>query len=179
MVSDHGRISQSKSLVEHISRGTCKKNGYFSVVRADESYLVHRVVAATFLGPPPAPDMQVHHKDCDRANNHVQNLEYVTASENARYAWQGAAREARKAKTGRAVHALSIAGDTSQRRRHHFESMAAAILHSGVYREKMLRICMSLDSSLSWLFQFAAEDQLPGEQWRPVVLDGARRPFRV
>jgi len=45
---------------------------------------VHRLVAQTFL---PNPDnlKQVNHKDNDRTNNNVSNLEFCTASYNAKY----------------------------------------------------------------------------------------------
>jgi len=45
---------------------------------------VHRLVAQTFI---PNPDSlpQVNHKDNDRTNNNVNNLEWCTASYNAKY----------------------------------------------------------------------------------------------
>jgi hypothetical protein len=47
--------------------------------------LLHRVVAAAFLGP--CPDgHEVNHRDCDKANAAVSNLEYVTRKENYRHA---------------------------------------------------------------------------------------------
>lgn len=45
---------------------------------------VHRIIAQTFI---PNPDNlpQVNHKDCDRTNNSVDNLEWCTASYNRQY----------------------------------------------------------------------------------------------
>lgn len=47
-----------------------------------------RLVALLFL-PPPRPDqLYVDHKDGDRSNNNVKNLEWVTQSENIRRSWK-------------------------------------------------------------------------------------------
>jgi hypothetical protein len=47
---------------------------------------VHRLVAMAFL-PNPLGLPQVNHIDCDRANSHVSNLEWVTASQNNKHAF--------------------------------------------------------------------------------------------
>lgn len=41
---------------------------------------VHRLVCETFIGPRPK-GAQVHHKDKDRANNSLENLEYLSHRE--------------------------------------------------------------------------------------------------
>ena len=48
---------------------------------------VHRLVAAAFL---PADETRqfVNHKDGNKQNNHVSNLEYVTTAENNRHAYE-------------------------------------------------------------------------------------------
>jgi len=47
--------------------------------------LVHRAVAAAFIGP--IPDMhEVNHIDGDKTNNSISNLEYVTRSANSKHA---------------------------------------------------------------------------------------------
>jgi len=45
---------------------------------------VHRLVAETFL-PNPNGFPMVNHRDCNIKNNHVENLEFCTASYNAKY----------------------------------------------------------------------------------------------
>lgn len=54
---------------------------------------VHRLIAATFLGPR-SEGMQVNHKDGDKTNNAVSNLEYVTCSENHLHAFRSGIRKA-------------------------------------------------------------------------------------
>ena len=64
------------------------KDGYlyvlFKVNGKTVARKVHRIVAQTFI---PNPDNlpQANHKDCDRTNNNVKNLEWCTASYNMQY----------------------------------------------------------------------------------------------
>lgn len=63
-------------------------HGYLQVsVKVDGKWInksVHQLIAQTFLpNPDNLPD--VNHKDCNRINNHVDNLEFCTASYNNKY----------------------------------------------------------------------------------------------
>lgn len=65
------------------------KNGYYTVslTKLDgsrRSYTVHSLVANAFLSPKNAC---VNHKDCNKSNNHVDNLEWCTYSENELHAY--------------------------------------------------------------------------------------------
>jgi hypothetical protein len=48
-------------------------------------HYIHHLVAFSFIGPRPA-EMQINHKDCDKWNNAVRNLEYISHAENVRHA---------------------------------------------------------------------------------------------
>ena len=80
-VSSWGRIKSKRG---RIYVGTLRKDGYFRThgsQRRDE--YVHRLVAASFLGQPPSPEhSQINHKDMNKSNNAVENLEYMTPAEN-------------------------------------------------------------------------------------------------
>lgn len=54
---------------------------------------VHRLVAEAFLENPTSLP-EVNHKDCDRYNNHVSNLEWVTHGENIKYSYDSDNRSA-------------------------------------------------------------------------------------
>lgn len=51
-----------------------------------KDYLVARLVALTFLGEPPK-DYTVNHKDGNRLNNIVENLEWLSREDNVRHAF--------------------------------------------------------------------------------------------
>lgn len=64
-----------------------RKNGYHQVLlRCDGKYktvLVHRAVLEGYLGP---SSLQINHKNGDKSDNRIENLEYVTREENLKHA---------------------------------------------------------------------------------------------
>ena len=83
-VSSYGRCCSSHGI---ISDGYLHPSGYRQVKICGQNYNVHRVVMLAFKGPPPNEKAwQVHHKDGNRANNRLDNLEYVTPRQNTLHA---------------------------------------------------------------------------------------------
>ena len=97
MVSSFGRIT-SKSGVT--GRGCLNSTGYFTtefrINGTRQGVLVHRLVAFAFLGPPPSVHQKfVNHKDLDKGNNAVDNLEWVSCVENHAHFHANATRKSR------------------------------------------------------------------------------------
>jgi hypothetical protein len=66
---------------------TIRKDGYISVWDNGEQYLEHRRLAQLFI-PNPENKPCVNHKDGNRSNNDINNLEWVTYSENHIHAYR-------------------------------------------------------------------------------------------
>lgn len=85
--STHGRIRNRKN--GHILRPHLDRYGYEVLSIGNVNNVsVHRVICEAFYGALPFPNAQVNHIDCDRQNNHIFNLEWVTPSENIRWCSQ-------------------------------------------------------------------------------------------
>lgn len=84
-ISNLGRLkSFKKDVGGKVLLNTNKKGGYFSVIlRKGEKVKttrIHRLVAEAFL-PNPNNFSQVHHKDGNKQNNCVENLEWISTKE--------------------------------------------------------------------------------------------------
>ncbi len=84
-VSDHGRVrnvSRDRLMRPYLSEG------YPQVSLSDKPrrwrVRVHTLVALAFIGPKPAPGLEIRHLDGDRLNNVPGNLAWGTHLENVR-----------------------------------------------------------------------------------------------
>lgn len=77
------RHTKTKLMQQYNSVGGYK----FICLRNDGKYhqvYIHRLVAQTFI-PNPENKPEVNHKDRNKANNHIDNLEWVTSKENSQH----------------------------------------------------------------------------------------------
>jgi len=112
-VSNLGRIkslgryknnwSKKQWVEERILKQRLANTGYYMVVLSKngkvKGFLVHRLVAETFI-PNPENKPQVNHKDENKLNNHIENLEFCTRKYNCNY---GTKMERQKEKLGKSV----------------------------------------------------------------------------
>lgn len=90
-VSNRGRVRNAQT--KHVKSQVCLHDGYCGVglkVKTDSGYQtrvrsVHGLVARAFLGEAPAAH-EINHKDLNKCNNDVRNLEYVTQYRNREHA---------------------------------------------------------------------------------------------
>ena len=81
-VSNTGIVREVKT--KRIKRQTRSNKGYSLICLNGKQYLVHRLVATTFI-PNPNNYPQVNHKDENKVNNSIDNLEWCTNEYNERY----------------------------------------------------------------------------------------------
>lgn len=90
-VSNCGNVRNSKT--GHILKGRISKSGYLQVSIAGKedgkfkNQYIHRLVAKYFIDNP-EQKREVNHKDGNKLNNNIENLEWVTSSENQKHRQQ-------------------------------------------------------------------------------------------
>lgn len=86
-VSDTGKVYSL--LTDRIMKSWIQPNGYESVyLRINghyKTFTMHRLVMLAFVSERPA-GMDINHKDGNRLNNHLSNLEYITHQQNIDHA---------------------------------------------------------------------------------------------
>lgn len=93
---EHRYEVSDKGFIRNVKTGKMKvpqlmKNGYFQVLfwtkHKGKGCLVHRLVAEAFL-PNPLNLSDVNHKDGNKQNNSVDNLEWCSRSHNIKHAYE-------------------------------------------------------------------------------------------
>ena len=152
------------------SYGSLASAGYRRVRYKDSEILLHRMLVCSFgEHPPVGTKWQVNHKDGNRQNNHLNNLEIVTPSENVLHAWamrkDRAAHGARQPVKGRPSGAELWST---------FSSVTEAATYARVSTSEVCRCCKRRQRSAGgWEWQYALPvepKKLPDEQWRYINL---------
>ena len=173
-VSSEGRVRSTKGVVSYGSRNT---RGYCAVKINRKSYYVHRLVCQTFYGLPPSPvHAFVNHKDGNRSNNTLENLEWCTPAENQQHAHALPDRKSSADAQSKPVRGRKI-GSVEWRE---FDSCNAAARELGISRGNIHRAASGKRNTGGWEFEFMKQHaEIEGEIWRPVVLNGAETGAHV
>ena len=86
-ISSYGRVRHNLKMIKpSITRGY-HSVGLTSAKHKRSTIHIHKLVALAFI---PNPEMKkwINHKDGNKTNNHVDNLEWCTPSENQKHSWK-------------------------------------------------------------------------------------------
>jgi hypothetical protein len=134
-VSDRGRVRSLLRGKPCILKTQKDRRGYnrvrLTIHRVKRTIKVHREVARAFI-PNPLNLPQVNHKDGNKNNNAVENLEWVTNQQNAAHAirtglWQGVIDAAKRGNASRKTPIVGFCGETVRC----FESVSEAERYVG------------------------------------------------
>lgn len=87
MVSNKGKVRSTRKMLSFGDNGHGYLNVMLSVNKRHIRRYVHRLVAKAFI-PNPNNYPEINHKDGNKQNNNVDNLEWCTRKMNNRHAWE-------------------------------------------------------------------------------------------
>ena len=81
LISNQGNVKRGEKII----KGWVQNTGYRTICIGDKKYSIHRLVAEAFISNPENYPC-VNHKDGNKLNNNVENLEWCTYKHNIREA---------------------------------------------------------------------------------------------
>ena len=99
-ISDYGRVYSK--IRKRIMKPFPNPKGYLLIELQSKTMQVHRLVMTHFKSQEDMAIKQVNHKDSNKKNNHLSNLEWVTNLENQRHSWENGRQAVKGSKQGSA-----------------------------------------------------------------------------
>lgn len=164
-ISSHGRCCNLYGIV---SSGYRSPSGYHAVHIQGQHFYVHRLVAVAFLGFPDPLAWQVHHKDSNKSNNHVENLEYVTPAQNVSLSYSNPTRGSAGRGLSMPVMWRAVGSQSWQTS----PSMVVAARHAGVSIASLHKSCYENIPVRGFEFclaKLAEQEPVEGEVWRQML----------
>lgn len=140
-ISDSGQVRNDiTNLILSLQEQQGYKHTTISINKKPRRFRVHRLVALMFIPNDNPLKNIVNHKDGNRSNNDISNLEWVTQQENTIHAWEtGLATSAKKKK----VKQYDLKGNLLNI----FESITDAAIATNSMDSKIVCCCQGLRNS--------------------------------
>jgi len=154
-VSSYGHVRRGNKILKPVLMNTGYLSHGLSQSGKQKHHNIHRLVAKAFI---PNPDNKgfVNHKDGKKTNNRVDNLEWMTFSENCQHAYDHGLNWTNYFP----VHSVSVIGmniETGQEME--FDSLVEAARHIGCNSTSSIRVCLqnSNRTAKGWKFRRPTE----------------------
>lgn len=137
-ISNLGNVKNFKKNI--FLKKSINENWYFNIILRKKHFLVHRLVALTFLENPCCLPI-VNHKDLNKQNNKLDNLEWCNNSYNVKYG--SINRKTTSKKT-------LVQTDKKWNIINEFKSLRQAERELNINRTCIKKCCLKLKKSVKW-----------------------------
>lgn len=148
-ISDYGRLRNDKS--GRILKGGKDKDGYIQAILCNNgkrfNRRIHRLVAEAFL-PNTENKPQINHKDGNKQNNNINNLEWSTNQENQDHFWRVINSDINKENRSRAHIGKGLLKDNPNSKKvmriedgKIFDTIKEAALDTGIRYNEISQVC--------------------------------------
>lgn len=157
-ISDDGMVLNERG--QFLSGNT--SNGYKKYFLAGRNYFAHRLVAKYFMKNF-NKKTEVNHKNYDKLDNRVENLECVSHAENCLHAHR---KERKTTKMGRPVLQFDLSGVLLKR--------WSTIKETGLKHSKIRECCLGKREKYKGFVWKYETEEFPGEIWGAAEVNGAK-----
>lgn len=157
-VSNFGEVRNDST--KTLLQGSIGNNGYRMVhlrQRINKNCSVHRLVMKAFCPCEEMDELQINHKDGNKLNNRLDNLEWTTALENMRHSYETGLQRYKM----RECHMYNLAGNYIKS----FINSREAEKETGIDNSNILR-CMSGQQTHCKQYQFRDYKKTKIEEWK-------------
>jgi hypothetical protein len=176
-ISTFGNI---KNIITHKLLKPCNKAGYYHVSLVNsitrKSLKIHRLVSIAFI-PNPENKPEVNHKDKNKFNNNINNLEWVTKSENMSHCFKDMIVTCNKNKPINRIdkenyNIIQSYNSIEEAALWAFENKLTKNIHNG---RNSIGNCLRGLSTISYGFrwEFITEQDLENEVWKQVCVENS------
>ena len=165
-VSSMGRLRSTQGVV---TRPKSQTNGYVQVRIMKSNYGLHALICRAFHGPPTTSEHTTDHIDNNPSNNNVENLRWLTQSEQIKHSYAtNPQRESNAARTSKPVLGRKAGDDVWTP----YDSASAAARELSLDQGNISGVCRGKGRKTGdYEFRFKEEEEvIADEEWRDVVM---------